>query len=159
MTTRHYPVLFAGCAIEDLPYAEAVQQRLERHAEVEIWNEGSFVPSGNALQSLLASGRRVDFALLIASSLDTLSTRGESWNVMRDNVLFELGIFLGALGPERTFLLINRALSPHIPTDLGGVTPLTFDSRKLNPQSVVGAACTDIQKAISTHGLKGASNV
>jgi predicted nucleotide-binding protein len=155
---RKYPVLFVGSATEDLGLAEAVQQRLEHHAEVETWHEGGFLPSGSALPSLLVTASRVDFALLIGTSVDTLSTRGETFTVMRDNVLFELGIFFGALGAERTFFLTDRAKPIQLPSDLIGVTPLTFDSRKENMQSAVGSACTEIVSAMKALGLRGGGN-
>lgn len=152
---REYPVLFVASATEDIALAEAVQERLEHKAEAEIWHEGGFLPSGSALPSLLASAERVDFALFIGTSVDTLSTRGETFNVMRDNVLFEMGIFFGTLGAERTFLLTDRAKPVQLPSDLIGVTPLTFDSRKENMQSAVGSACTKIGHAIDNYGLGG----
>lgn len=154
-----YPVVFVGSATEDLPFAQAVQQQLDHHGEIELWTEGAFVPSVGALPSLLDAAKRVDFAVMIVTALDTLSTRKTVLQVGRDNVLFEFGLFLGALGPERAFLLVDRAARAVLPTDLGGITPLNFDSRKTNRQSAVGAACTTIQSRMAVLGMRGKSDV
>lgn len=150
-----YPILFVGSTVEDLSIAEAIQQRLEHYVEVEIWTEGGFVPTGSVLGSLLSTSRRADFALFIATAPDVIATRGESFNVMRDNVLFELGIFFGALGQERVFMLTDRAENLTVPSDLIGLAPVTMDRRKQNPQSIVGSACTDLRKAMQALGPRG----
>jgi predicted nucleotide-binding protein len=148
------PVLFVGSAVEDIPVAEAIQVQLDYVAEVELWREGTFVPSGFALASLLDSARRVDFALMIASPVDSTVTRGTNRPVARDNVIFELGLFAGVLGRERSFLLTPRGTDLRLPTDLGGMTPLDWDPRKLNMESAVGAACTRLKAAMSSLGLR-----
>jgi predicted nucleotide-binding protein len=107
---------------------------------------------------LLHTAARVDFALFIARSVDTAVIRNETFTIMIDNVLFELGIFFGALGVERTFILTDRASVAQMPSDLMGITPLTFDSRKENVQSAVGSACTAIVEAIHKFGLRGDRN-
>lgn len=146
------PVLFVGSAAEDLPVAKAVQQNLDRVAEVELWSEGQFVPMHSALDSLLSTAGRADYGLFIATSVDTVSTRGAIFTSARDNVLFELGIFLGQLGPDRSFLLQDRNSPPRLPSDLGGVTNLTYDGAKSSLRSAVGAACTEIEEMMTRHG-------
>lgn len=46
-----------------------------------------------------------DFAILILTPDDTAVSGGRSKNVARDNVIFELGPFMGALGRDRTFVV------------------------------------------------------
>ena len=75
-TPSRLPVLFIGSATEDLQIADTVQLQLDHDAEGEIWTEGMFIPSGHAVSSPLATAQRVDFAVMIASPVDTLSTRG-----------------------------------------------------------------------------------
>lgn len=61
-----------------------------------------------------------DFALIFAEGVDTVSLRGgTSLNAMRDNVIFELGMCIMALGPERVVLLAEESV--HLPEDLIGV--------------------------------------
>ena len=46
--------------------------------------------------------------------------------VPRDNVIFELGLLMGALGRERVFILKPRNVDIRIPSDLLGVTWLDY---------------------------------
>lgn len=157
------PTVFIGCAVEDINVANEVQARLDRFAEAEIWHENAFVPTRAAFESLMKTARRVDFAVLIANAWDTVAVR-RNLNlatpdsialVPRDNVIFEFGLFLGALGRDRVFLLVDRAAASRLPTDLSGVVPLDYDGGKQNVRSAVGPAGTEIERAIKTFGHRG----
>lgn len=70
-------------------------------------------------------------------------------NSPRDNVLFELGLFMGALGREKTFIVHCRDKDIDLPTDLAGVTLATFRDRSDgNLQAALGPVCLDIKEAI-----------
>lgn len=61
-----------------------------------------------------------DFALIFAEGVDAVQMRGESsQKSMRDNVLFELGLCIMALGTERVILFAEDSV--HIPDDLVGI--------------------------------------
>lgn len=61
-----------------------------------------------------------DFALIIAEAVDTIHFRGEKEQTsMRDNVIFELGLCVMALGIERVILLAEEGI--RIPDDLIGI--------------------------------------
>lgn len=72
----------------------------------------------------------------------------------RDNVIFELGLFAGVQGQERTFLLAPRGTDLGLPTDLGGMTALDWDPRKSNLESALGAACTRLKATMRSLGLR-----
>lgn len=64
-----------------------------------------------------------DFALIFAEGVDTVQMRGKDMQkFMRDNVLFELGLCVMALGTERVILFAEDSI--HIPDDLIGVGKL-----------------------------------
>ena len=70
---------------------------------------------------------------------------------VRDNVIFELGMFIGKLGKKRCFIVSPRTQEPfRIPTDLLGVTPATYnpnrDDGKLS--AALGPACNKIRQTI-----------
>ncbi|MBI1851507.1 MAG: nucleotide-binding protein, partial [Planctomycetes bacterium] len=80
----------------------------------------------------------------------------------RDNVIFELGLFMGKLGRFRTFLVYNEDEDIKIPSDLAGVTHATFRRRETdrNIRAQVSPACTKIEDAIRQQGGKeGAAEI
>jgi len=86
------------------------------------------------------AARRADFAILIATADDAVTTRGGSRNVARDNVVFELGLFIGALGRDRTYVVADRTHDLQLPSDLNGLTWLRYTSR---PDDNVRAAVNE----------------
>lgn len=101
-----------------------------------------------------STAQRVDFALVVMSPLDTVATRQRLQQEARDNVVFEAGLFFGALGRERVFLLQPRGTDLVRPSDLSGVTALDDDPHKLNLRSALGPACTDLRQAMVEAGRR-----
>ena len=99
--------LFIGSSAEGHAVARNLQAELEAMSvcEVERWDQNVFEPSGYALDSLLEVAARVDFAVLVASPDDVSVSREVESPSVRDNVILEFGLFAGALGRERTYLL------------------------------------------------------
>jgi len=68
-----------------------------------------------------------DFGIFVFSPDDIVKMRGQEFQSARDNVLFELGLFIGRLGKERGIILLPRGQEDfHLPTDLLGITPGTY---------------------------------
>ena len=85
--------------------------------------------------------------MLVVTPDDTATTRGATKNVARDNVIFELGLFMGGLGRERTFMVYDRSRPPDLPSDLAGVTAATFAPHASgNLDAAVGPAATAIER-------------
>jgi hypothetical protein len=143
--------------MEGLGVASTLQVLLDYDAEVEIWNQGTFEPGGTTLESLVRSARTFDFAVLIVTPDDTIQSRGGTRNITRDNVLFELGLFMGALGKERVYMLYDRNNRPDLPSDLAGVTPVTYSlHRNGNLRASLGAASTQLKEVFKRLGLRQA---
>ena len=116
MNNVNNPSVFVGSSSEGLEIARAVQTQLSDVSEVDVWNEGVFGLTLGTLESLVQVLDNFDFAVLVLSSDDLTISRGVAQNSARDNVLIELGLFIGRLGRERTFLLY--------PKDSGVKSPL-----------------------------------
>lgn len=154
------PAVFVGSSSEGLPIAETIQVLLDAHCEVELWNQGVFGLGQGSLESLVLALERFDFAILVLTPDDMAMTRGVAWPVARDNVLFELGLFVGGLGRDRTFMVYDRTKPPVLPTDLAGVTAATFEPHSSgNLQAAMGAACTRILRSIERLGVRHAKRV
>jgi hypothetical protein len=103
------PRLFIGSSSENLEVAYAVQENLEAVAEVTVWTQGVFNPSKYNLESLADALFETDFGVFVFAPNDVTSMRGQERATVRDNVVFELGMFVGRLGRERCFILVPRA--------------------------------------------------
>jgi tetratricopeptide (TPR) repeat protein len=147
--------VFVGSSIEGLPIAYAVQQNLRYSAEVTVWDQGVFNLSESALESLQEVLSNSDFGVFVLSPDDVLKIRGKENVAVRDNVVFELGLFIGKLGKKRCFMLIpDKNAEIHLPTDLVGMTPGTYETERSDGsfQRGSGPACHDIRGAIEKVG-------
>ena len=96
--------IFIASASEGLEVANAVREALGRrsHLRPRVWAEGTFTPSMTFIEAIEVELNRCDFAVLTLTPDDRLESRGRTIMAPRDNVLLELGLFMGRLGRERT---------------------------------------------------------
>ena len=147
------PAMFIGSSVEGKRIAEAIQVALEYDVDTTVWHQGVFGLSGGTLESLVTAVSDYDFATLVLTADDLLEKRKVSGRGPRDNVLFELGLFMGALGRSRTFIVHSRTTPPMLPSDLAGVTAATFEDRA-NLEAALGPACTKIKRVIESQGAR-----
>jgi predicted nucleotide-binding protein len=150
------PTLFIGSSSESLDVAYAAQRNLEDVAEVVVWTQGIFELTKSYLESLLDALEDTEFGLFIFGADDLIKIRGSEMPTARDNVVFELGLFIGRLGRDRTFILMPKSSGDfHLPSDLLGVSTATFQppSRPERLQAALGPACHDIRLAIRKHSM------
>ena len=148
------PVLFVGCSAESLPIAHAIQSALAHDPiVVKVWTDDIFDASNFPIESLERELPNVDFAALVLSPDDKVVSLSTTSDAPRDNIVFELGLFMGALGHSRTFLVYPRGIDIKIPTDLADITPLTYESR---PQwefsSALAPVCHQLRNQVRTAG-------
>ncbi|MFD8726158.1 TIR domain-containing protein [Streptomyces sp. NPDC059629] len=149
------PALFVGSSSEGLRIAEAAQVVLDEVCEVELWTQGIFGLTQGTLESLVTALPRFDFSLLVLTADDLTVSRNTEKPTARDNVLFELGLFIGALGRDRTFMLYDRTTPPTLPSDLAGITAATFAPQASgNLEAALGAPCTKIRRAVERLGVR-----
>lgn len=151
------PRLFIGSSKESLSISYATQQNLCADAEITVWTQGVFQPSKTNLESLLKHLSSCDFGIFIFSPDDILFIREEINQAVRDNVIFELGLFVGHIGKDRCFVLIpDNSEELRIPTDLIGVTPVEYETGRTddNMQAATGPACHSIRQIIKRLGSR-----
>jgi len=122
------PSLFIGSSTEGLEVARALRTQLNNDAEVTIWNEGIFQLTEGYLEALVNALPMFDFSVLVFSADDAIESRGVTHIAPRDNIMFELGLFMGRLGRARTFVLYDSAKHPKLPSDLAGVSVAQYRS-------------------------------
>lgn len=150
------PEIFIGSSTESLKIARAIQSALlPDPVTIKPWDKGVFTASEVTIESLEAAARTADFAILILSADDKVRLRGKKVVAPRDNVIFELGMFIGAIGRKRTFMVVERADKLRLPPDLAGVTYLTVrPKKKVLLDKDVAQAVAKIRAAVSKHRVR-----
>lgn len=150
------PVVFLGCSVEGLRVAEEIQRGLAHtNAVSQVFTNDVFKPSHGTMEDLEKRISTADLAVLVLTPDDHVENEARGVDAMgpRDNVLLELGMCIGALGRQRTFFIHPRDSKVKMPTDLLGITPLTYVSAdKQYLASMLGPAVTSIKDAITRLG-------
>jgi hypothetical protein len=149
------PRLFIGSSVEGLEVAYSVQEALEHDVESTVWTQGVFSLSRYTLEALIDKVADSDFALFVFQPDDITALRDVEQKTVRDNVVFELGLFIGRIGKERCFIVMPRGVDDfHLPTDLLGVTPAQYEPLRDdgNILAALGPACQRIRRSISSLG-------
>lgn len=123
MSIAAQPRVFIGSSSEALVIARRVQQELNKRANATLWQD-AFRPGQVLLTNLVGLVNTYDFGVFVFSPDDILVNRKNRERTVRDNVLFEIGIFMGGLGIDRTFILVverRGQRSARVPTDLEGL--------------------------------------
>ncbi|WP_197022914.1 nucleotide-binding protein [Xanthobacter sp. 91] len=149
------PTMFIASSVDNLDLAYAAQEGLEHDVEPTVWTQGVFQLSKSTMASLMDRLDQTDFGLFVLAPSDAQKIKSETKDVVRDNVIFELGLFIGKLGPERCFMIVPRDSEElHLPTDLLGLTPAYFDADRQdgNMVAALGPACSKIRKSVKLLG-------
>lgn len=145
------PKIFIASSVEGHDVAYDMQELLEFDAECTVWDQDVFKPSSNALSDLISISKKSDFGIFVFSFEDYTEIRGEGKYTVRDNVLFEFGLFAGTIGVENCFIVMPREIkNHHISTDLLGITTLKYNNTRddHNLKSALGPAANQIKKQI-----------
>lgn len=149
------PILFIGCSVEGLPYAKELESLLN-HSNVvtRCWyNNGVFGPSQYTMDDLESQLSQCDFAAFVFGPDDKLHSRGEDYDAPRDNVIFEMGLFIGRLGRDRVFMVKESGADLKIPSDLTGVKPVEFIKKAgATLSDMIGSVRNEIEEVIKTKG-------
>ena len=148
------PRIFLGSSGKQAELVEALTRGLEEVAHVDPWTT-SFNPGTTTLERLFELAHEVDFAAFVfarddwtAASAPASPPPGSGQASPRDNVVFEAGLFGGALGMHRTFIL--HASGSKLPSDLLGFTCVQY-GEATNP-SEMRVVNQKLRKAIENEG-------
>lgn len=122
------PNVFVASSVEGLELAYVLQDRLSKDANVIVWGQGIFGSGSSALANLSEIAANIDFAVFVFSPDDVVLLRQRKNEVVRQNLVLELGIFIGFLGALRTMIVLPEAGSVTLPTDLAGTNYLAYQS-------------------------------
>ena len=155
VTPNEKPIVFVGSSMEYHSVAEAVAKAIPSDtAAARLWSENVFRASSFPIEDLTAQLRVCDFAVLVAGADDKVVSRGRRSSVPRDNVIFEIGLFMGALSRQRTFLLEPHGAGVKLPSDLKGINTLDYDPAIANLAAAVQPAVSKLLDIIGEVGVK-----
>src|SRR5437763_15452143 len=146
------PRIFLGSSGKQAKLLQGITRGLADVADVEPWTT-TFNPGRSTLDRLVELSQEVDFAAFVFARDDwtTGETSQSGQASPRDNVVFEAGLFGGALGIRRTFIL--HAHGSKLPSDLLGLTSVRYDPA--TSPAVVRAINQKVRKAIESEGRRG----
>ncbi len=130
------PRVFIGSSSEALKLAHRIREELKKgqELEVKVWDQNVLQPGHMLLEGLRRSVSLFDFVVLLLTADDIVERREERGRAPRDNVIFELGMFMGVLGLGRAFpiILLHRDSPLKLPIDLGGLLYTRLDIDKID---------------------------
>lgn len=152
------PHVFICSSSEQLPLAEEIRLGLDHHpSRVKVWTDQVFGPMKQTMEDLEREVSIADFAVALVTADDVVRSRGSQSDGPRDNVVFELGLFMGQVGRERSIIVSPRGVDLKLPSDLLGLNPVTFvppaepgDPSQLT--EAVANVCTQLKKLFDRLG-------
>lgn len=149
------PVIFVGSSVEGLSAARAIVAGFKFDKVVpKLWSTpGVFEAGGATLDTLMKEVEAADFAMFVFGPDDKITSRDERYRGPRDNVVFELGLFMGRLDRERALIVKEHSSDIKIPTDLLGITPTTYVSKPGQDLAVaIEPVCDEVRRIVAKLG-------
>src|SRR4051794_778050 len=138
-----------------LTIANTIQASLEANHQISVWNQDNFDPGDFILDGLFKKMVESDFGVFVFHPDDEVTINEGKHRCVRDNVVFETGLFIGAFGKNRCFIVTPRP-EPGIRqiSDLGGLLTATYDPTKLesNAKATLGNVCREIERSVKKLG-------
>ncbi|TWU00494.1 putative nucleotide-binding protein containing TIR-like domain protein [Botrimarina colliarenosi] len=123
--------VFISSSIEGLTVAQRLQEELRKaNIEAVSWTDG-FAAGKTIVGELDRVLDDCDAAVMVLTSGDAVSMQGQKHPLAPDSLIYEIGLFHGRRGRDRTFVLATEDF--RLPSDLAGVAYLRYDQDRLDP--------------------------
>jgi predicted nucleotide-binding protein len=145
--------VFIISSAEALEIARTIQNAFDHDPfNVAVWTDGVFRASHYSIESLERALDQSDVAIAVAQPDDITESRGQRLATPRDNVIFELGFFMGRLGRHRALLVEPRGEEIKLPTDLAGINTITYRYDAADLTRSLATACNRLRDIIRDLG-------
>jgi hypothetical protein len=157
------PYLFIGSSQEcrNQKIVEVFIDTLSEEAHcIPWWLAPQFKTEGSSttFAALCEAANAYDFAIFVLTPDDLVTSRNKKYKAPRDNVLFELGLFISAIGPERVLAFVRTGVGDvKKPSDLSGVNMPAFEFDPADEHKSIGSvaeACNGFCKTIRDAGFR-----
>jgi len=150
--------IFVASSTEAEPMAQRIKASLEEalgeKAVIDLWRS-KFDASETAIESLEGVAEEADFAVVVMRGDDITVSRNNEAVTPRDNLVFEMGLFMGALGRNRSFIARDLKEQLKLPTDIFDLTVLPFATS--SPEELTTSlrdGCARLAQQIERRGLR-----
>jgi hypothetical protein len=114
------PKVFIGSSKAGYKIAEAMKKYLSASCDCHLWQDpGTWEPNQSTFDNLLLMCGYFDFGVFVATADDLTLTNDKITIEPRDNVILEMALFLGAMGRDKSFLLVEEGVK--LPSDFEGI--------------------------------------
>ncbi|MCK9626571.1 MAG: nucleotide-binding protein [Bacteroidales bacterium] len=145
------PKIFIGSSTSGYPIAEKVKTNLSSVADCFLWQEPDvWETNKSTFANLIRMSNYFDFGVFVATSDDLTLSNDKLVIEPRDNVILEMALFLGAMGHNKSFLLVEEGVK--LPSDFNGIFMPRFDKTK---DDSILAACNEYKAKITEHYYLG----
>lgn len=128
--------VFIGSSSEGLDIANVVHDGLERPSasdsrlcDATMW-EDIFRPGDFVLEKLLTQSETYDYAILIITPDDVTTSRNKTSPCPRDNLNFEMGLFMARLGRKFCIVVRPKEIAIKLPSDICGLCCVMYNHKK-----------------------------
>jgi len=147
----HKPKIFIGSSKIGYSTAQKVKACLEKDNDCYLWQDpGVWEINKSTFENLLRMASYFDFGVFIATADDLTLTNDKIVIEPRDNVILEMALFLGALGRNKSFLLVEEGIK--LPSDFSGIYMPRFDAKD---DDTIENACREVADKIQEHFALG----
>lgn len=139
------PKIFIGSSGDGLTVAEEVRNNLSSIGDCLVWKDtGVWEPNRSTFDNLLRMAGYFDIGAFVATMDDVTLTKDALVLEPRDNVILEMALFLGALGRDKSLLLVEKGVK--LPSDFDGIYMVRFDR---DDNASIASACQEYADHIS----------
>ena len=141
------PKIFIGSSRAGYPIAEKVKANLSVIGDCYLWQDPNvWEPNRSTFENLMKMVSYFDFGVFVATADDLTLTYDKIVIEPRDNVILEMALFLGAMGRDKSFLLVEEGIK--LPSDFDGIYMPRFDKADDNK---IKRACDEYAEKIKEH--------
>jgi len=142
------PKIFIGSSSAGYAVAEKVKTGLSKGNDCYLWQDpGVWEVNKSTFDNLLRIANYFDFGVFVATSDDLTLLNNDTLVIEpRDNVILEMALFLGTLGRNKSFLLVEDGIK--LPSDFSGIYMPRFTAGK---DDTIEKACGEFADKIEEH--------
>lgn len=118
--------LFICSSTPALDVALTLKNSLSKDFIVNTWRENTFQLGYHHLDSIIKASANYNFVLLVLTPDVVQTFNNNTSTSVKDNILFEMGFFIGVFGRERTFFIVQNQDDFKLPSYVAGINCTDF---------------------------------